>query len=82
MSDLYPLSCPAWVALPGAYAPAGIALWVIEVLKPSHHDKGWTMLKSLLLTASSQQSFCEKTFQMAYEGLKISQMRRLIIYLT
>ena len=43
LSDLYPLTCPAWVALPGAYAPAGVALWVIEVLKPSYHDKGWTM---------------------------------------
>ncbi|CAB4017121.1 P2X purinoceptor 7-like [Paramuricea clavata] len=27
---LYPLTCPAWVTLPGAYAPAGIALGVME----------------------------------------------------
>nr|KAG5685621.1 hypothetical protein BaRGS_001502 [Batillaria attramentaria] len=33
----------AWVTLPGACAPAGIVLWVIEVHKPLPHDKGWTM---------------------------------------
>ncbi|XP_070203398.1 uncharacterized protein [Littorina saxatilis] len=33
-------TCPcAWVALPGAFAPAGIALRVIEILKPPPHDK-------------------------------------------
>ena len=43
LSDLYPSTTPAWVTLPGAYAPAGIALLIIAVLKPSHHDKVWTM---------------------------------------
>ncbi|KAK7115620.1 hypothetical protein V1264_001456 [Littorina saxatilis] len=43
LSDLYPSTCPAWVTLPGAEAPAGIALRVTEARKPSHHDKEWTM---------------------------------------
>ena len=40
MSDLYPSTCPAWVTLLGAYAPAGIVLWVFEVRKLSHHEQG------------------------------------------
>ena len=27
---LYPLTCPAWVTLPGAYTPASIALGIME----------------------------------------------------
>lgn len=38
-SDLYPLTCPAWVALPGDESPAGIALRVNETHKPPDHDK-------------------------------------------
>ena len=60
LSDLYPLTCPAWVALPGAYAPAGVALWVIEVLKPSHQDKGWTMWQ--------QSSFCHAQEHLVIQG--------------
>ena len=57
---VWPLPCPAWVALPGAYAPAGVALWVIEVLKPSHHDKGWTMWQ--------QSSFCHAQEHLVIQG--------------
>ena len=39
LSGLYPLTCPAWLNLPGAETPAGIALWVIETHKPLNHDK-------------------------------------------
>ena len=38
-SDLYPSTCPAWVALPEDEAPAGIALGVSEALKPADQDK-------------------------------------------
>jgi hypothetical protein len=34
----YPLACLAWMVLPGAYAPASIALWVIRPHKPPLHD--------------------------------------------
>jgi hypothetical protein len=34
-----PLTCLVWVALPGAYAPTGIALLVIGVHRPPLHDK-------------------------------------------
>ena len=37
--DLYPSTCPAWVALPGDEAPTGIALGVSEALKLADHDK-------------------------------------------
>ncbi len=47
LSHLYPLTCPAWVTLPGACAPAGIALRVIEKLKPPPHGKGWAVWPSL-----------------------------------
>jgi hypothetical protein len=33
-SDLYALTSLAWMALPGAYAPASIALQVIVARKP------------------------------------------------
>lgn len=39
LSGLYPLTFPAWVALPGDCAPAGIALRVIEARKPPNHGK-------------------------------------------
>lgn len=42
LSLLYPLTCPAWVSLPGARAPAGIALRVTESLKPPPRAQGWT----------------------------------------
>jgi len=32
----YPLTCLAWVTLPGAYAPASIALGFIRTHKPPH----------------------------------------------
>jgi hypothetical protein len=35
-SGSYPLTCLAWVTLPGAYAPASIALGVIRANKPPH----------------------------------------------
>ena len=38
-SDLYPLTCPAWVALPGDEAPTSIALGVSKALKPTDLDK-------------------------------------------
>jgi hypothetical protein len=38
-SGPYPLTCLAWVGLPGAYAPASIALRVIGAHKPPVHDK-------------------------------------------
>jgi hypothetical protein len=31
-----PFNCLAWVALPGAYSPASIAVWVIQVCKRLH----------------------------------------------
>jgi hypothetical protein len=34
-----PFTFPAWVALPGTYAPASIVLRVIGVRKPRHQDK-------------------------------------------
>ena len=39
LSDLYPLTCLAWVALPGDEALAAIALGVSEALKPANDDK-------------------------------------------
>jgi hypothetical protein len=38
-SGPYPLTCLAWVTLPGAYAPASIAAPVIGAHKPPLHDK-------------------------------------------
>ena len=38
-SDLYPLTCPAWVALLGDEVPAGKALGVSEALRPADHNK-------------------------------------------
>jgi hypothetical protein len=35
----YPLTCQAWLALPKVYAPASIALRVIEGCKSPLHDK-------------------------------------------
>jgi hypothetical protein len=35
----YPLTCLTWVTLPGAYASASIALWVIAARKPLTYDK-------------------------------------------
>jgi hypothetical protein len=35
----YPLTCLAYVTLPVAYAPASIAVQVIEARKPRLHDK-------------------------------------------
>jgi hypothetical protein len=35
-SGSYPLTCLAWVTLPGAYAPASIAPGVIRARKPPH----------------------------------------------
>jgi hypothetical protein len=35
-SGPYPLTCLTWVTLPGAYAPASIALEVISARKPPH----------------------------------------------
>jgi hypothetical protein len=35
----YILACPTWVALPGAYVPASIALRVIGVRKSPLHEK-------------------------------------------
>jgi hypothetical protein len=39
LSGPYPFTCPAWVALPGFYAPASIALQVTGALKIFRHDK-------------------------------------------
>ena len=40
LSGLYPLTCPAWVALPGDKSPAGIALGVIEAHKLPDQQQG------------------------------------------
>ena len=34
LSGLYPLTCPAWVSLPAAEAPTGIALRVLKAHMP------------------------------------------------
>ena len=39
LSGPSPLTNPAWLNLPGARAPAGIALGIIETRKLHHHDK-------------------------------------------
>jgi hypothetical protein len=38
-SGAYPLTCLAWVALPGAYAPASIAFRVTRARKPRLYGK-------------------------------------------
>jgi hypothetical protein len=38
-SDAYPLTLPAWVALPGAYIPTSITLKETGIHKPPHHIK-------------------------------------------
>jgi hypothetical protein len=47
----YPLTCLAWMILPGAYTPACIALWVIMAPKPPLHDT-FASTRILGLTAS------------------------------
>jgi hypothetical protein len=42
------LTLPAWVALPGAYAPAGIALGIMGSTRPSHHVEVTTLRENLL----------------------------------
>jgi hypothetical protein len=43
----YTLICLSWVALPGAYAPASIALRVIGARKPPLHDKAVVLEEQL-----------------------------------
>jgi hypothetical protein len=39
MCGPYPLTCLAWIALPGAYTPISIAVWVTGIRKPLVSDK-------------------------------------------
>jgi hypothetical protein len=48
-SGPYPLTSLAEVALPGAYAPASIALRVIGAGKPSLHDKAVVLEEDIKL---------------------------------
>ena len=70
-SDLYPLTCLAWVALLGACAPASIALGVTGVRKPLRRDKAvvrrsrgvmlpkkmWNATKNIAIWKRFQNSF-------------------------
>jgi hypothetical protein len=52
------LTCLSWVALPGAYAPASIPLWVIGARKPHLHDTGVVLEEApiCILTHTAIQS--------------------------
>jgi len=54
LSDLYPLTCPAWLILPGAKVPVSWTYWVTEnpwMHKPYHRldqqtrTVNWTLLR-------------------------------------
>jgi hypothetical protein len=44
------MTCLAWVALPGAYDPANITIWVTEANKPPLHVKPVALEEDLIIT--------------------------------
>ena len=50
LSELYPLSCLAWLDMSGAETPASVTLLVIETHKPSHQDKAPVSIRGLAVT--------------------------------
>ena len=56
-SDLYPSTNPAWLNLPGACTPAGIALQVTEVHKLLYPDKVTILERSAELKRSNNPNF-------------------------
>jgi hypothetical protein len=57
----------AWVALPGAYAPASIALQ-IRACKPPLHDKGVVLGEDLIYFRAQKYSFVNRTMSYAQNG--------------